>query len=285
MRGLEIENSIEQLSIVDLFDIINIVDNDNATNDEIVRKIEEKIEIQLKEKEDISSNYRELLLYMEHLKKLNELIEKDIALIEELLEKKDTNDILDILDSSKNEILDYSLRIYGLETYTMLQTFNEEEKKVYGCLQAYNLLEKYFSSIEQRDLEKKKNDEKHEVKYELDSSRWKTYFYFILSLDKQQEYNQLYTTYIRNNSQTEDDNQVYIQSSKYYASDFQGQLSKNIYCKRKRMKLTQKQLSERSGIDRTMIAKIEKVQQPTTLETAIKLLSSLNMGIAIYSFD
>ena len=156
MRGLEIENSIEQLSIVDLFDIINIVDNDNATNDEIVKKIEEKIEIQLKEKEDISSNYRELLLYMEHLKKLNELIEKDIALIEELLEKKDTNDILDILDSSKNEILDYSLRIYGSETYTMLQTFNEEEKKVYGRLQAYNLLEKYFSSIEQRDLEKKK---------------------------------------------------------------------------------------------------------------------------------
>ena len=42
------------------------------------------------------------------------------------------------------------------------------------------------------------------------------------------------------------------------------------------------QLSERSGIDRTMIAKIEKVKQPTTLETAIKVLTSLNMGIALY---
>ena len=34
-----------------------------------------------------------------------------------------------------------------------------------------------------------------------------------------------------------------------------------------------------------MIAKIEKVKQPTTLETAVKLLTSLNLGIAIYPFD
>ena len=64
--------------------------------------------------------------------------------------------------------------------------------------------------------------------------------------------------------------------------DFQGKLSEVISNQRKKMKLTQKQLQEKSGVDRSMIAKIEKVQQPATLETAIRLLTSLNVGIALY---
>lgn len=204
-----------------------------------------------------------------------------MILIENLMKKKDTNDISDRLYSSKKEILDYTLKLYTSETYDKFQKFNEKEKKIYRYLQVYDLLEKYFSSIEQMDTEHQKIDKKGES----DILRWKTFFYFILSLDKQQEYNRLNTSYQKNNSEKDDENQTYINAGRYYSADFQGQLSKNVYCKRKKMKLTQKQLSERSGIDRTMIAKIEKVQQPTTLETAIKLLTSLNMGIAIYTFD
>ena len=67
----------------------------------------------------------------------------------------------------------------------------------------------------------------------------------------------------------------------FCAADFQGQISKSIFYQRKKLNLTQEELSKISGVDRSMIAKIETVKQPPTLETAIKLLSALNMGIAI----
>ena len=74
---------------------------------------------------------------------------------------------------------------------------------------------------------------------------------------------------------------------KEYRSQLQSQLfrsilSKYIYTWRNQNNITQNELAKRSGVDRTMIAKIEKVQQPTTLDTAIKLLSSLDLGITIY---
>lgn len=104
----------------------------------------------------------------------------------------------------------------------------------------------------------------------------------MICLEKQRKYNQTIISYQIEKSKEEKDEHFWEKVSNYYAADFQGQFSKNVYCQRKRLKLTQKQLQGRSGVDRTMIAKIEKIRQPATLETAIKLLSSLNLGVAIY---
>ncbi len=58
-------------------------------------------------------------------------------------------------------------------------------------------------------------------------------------------------------------------------------ISKYIFNRRKEMDLTQQQLSEKSGVNRSVIAKIEKLKQIPTLETLIRLLCCLNGELLI----
>lgn len=293
MRSLELENSMEQLSVVDLFDSIDNVDNNNDENDKIIEKIKDKMVILLsshlkkrKEKERKEAMFQRYRAYLNYFQ---ELIEKQMAIIDELIDEEDTYDISDTFLKLKKELIDYSMQIYKLDLLDMSEVLNKKEKNIYEYIHLYDFLEKYhsksekcnFPSVIQMEQVHKKEDKTEE---KLVSSNWKTYYYLVICLEKQQEYNHTFTSYFMTKNEAQMDKQLFIKLSNFYAADFQGQLSKNIYCQRKKMKLTQMQLSERSGIDRTMIAKIEKVKQPTTLETAIKLLSSLNMGIAIYPF-
>lgn len=61
--------------------------------------------------------------------------------------------------------------------------------------------------------------------------------------------------------------------------DFQGELSRLIKVKRTEKKWTQKQLAEASGVERSMIAKVENMNAITSLETAIKLLTALDIEL------
>lgn len=289
MKAIKIDNSIQDLSIADMFDSIDNVGNKNEDNDKIINNIKEKIETLLKnvlkkknKKEKLIQNYKDFLCTFQ------ELIEKQITTINNLIEE-DTQDSSDIYLKLKKELFDYYMQIYKLDMFDVSEILNKEEKNIYRYICVYDFLNRQNDNLENHNLSLKFYNESTEKEHnqkdkDLVSPTWKIYFYLVICLEKQQQYNKSFISYYVNKNRDKDFEDIYKKFSDFYVADFQGQLSKNIYCQRKKLKLTQMQLSERSGIDRTMIAKIERVKQPTTLETAIKLLSSLNMGIAIYPF-
>lgn len=85
-----------------------------------------------------------------------------------------------------------------------------------------------------------------------------------------------------------DSDQVYennVAVQRQLIKDFQGDLALIVKEKRKQRKWTQQKLASVSGVERTMIAKVENLQASTSLETAIKLLTPLDLGLVIYPFD
>lgn len=292
MRELKIENSIQDLSVVDLFETIDNVDNNNEENDKIIETVKDKIEMLLtnflKKKKEKKRKKEMLRRYKEYLKAFYNLIEKQMNTIDILI-AKDTLDISDTFLNLKKELIDYSMKVYKLDLLDMEEVLNSKEINIYQYIHVYDFLDKYNSDIGEDNWDFRSNrgmtkTDNNKYKENFAFTNWKTYYYLVLNLEKQQEYNTKIISYLMAKTNRKDNRDFYLNFSNFYAADFQGQLSKSIYCQRKKLKLTQMRLSERSGIDRTMIAKIEKVKQPTTLETAIKLLTSLNLGIAIYPF-
>lgn len=70
-------------------------------------------------------------------------------------------------------------------------------------------------------------------------------------------------------------------SSRLQSQLFRSILSRYIFTWRNQNNVTQNELSKRSGVDRTMIAKIEKLQQTASLDTTIKILNAINAKLII----
>lgn len=271
--------SVNEYSIVELFDTIDNVENSNDENDVIINKVLDKIltlfiSNQGKQREKARKQAM-FLRYLAFLKSLEKIIKKQIVEVDFMLEHLEPHkEAIDNFINLKKELLENCMEIYKLDSLDMSEVLDKKEQSVYQSIQIYNFIKDYY-------LNSPINEENDNLK----KQRWKTYYYLFICLEKQNEQNQTFISYFKKNNSQINNDETLIKQSNFYAADFQGQLSKNIYCQRKKMRLTQMQLSERSGIDRTMIAKIEKIKQPTTLETAIKLLSALNMGLAIYPLD
>lgn len=291
MNDLKFEHSIEELSMLELFDTIDNVDKSNDDNDKVIDKIKEQVILRfsskLRKKREAEKRRAMFYRYKVYLERFQELLKEQMTIINDLIEEDPYDSSAKFLDLKKN-IIDYSSQAYKLDLLDMSEVLNKNEQRIYQCIHFYDFMEKYNTSFERISLNEKQNlnnNTKNRKTLEITpiSSNWKTYFYLILSVKKQEEYNQKVILYFMGKGIKDD--QFSKKWSDYLVADFQGQFSKNVYCQRKRLKLTQKQLEEKSGINRTMIAKIEKVQQPTTLETAIRILSSLDLGITIYPLE
>lgn len=280
MEKIERVNSIE-----DLFDTIDNVSKSNEDNDKIIHKIKEKITLLynswLNKKEEKKKIKTQICEYKAYLKEFQDLIEKQMAIIDSLFINDDIQDMPVIFLNLQKEFINYTMQIYKLNLTNMSEILNQKQQNIYHFIHIYDFFEKYFTYTADMTPDDKSDSNNNILPL---SSNWKTYYYLLICLEKQREYNQIFISYYMSKNIEKNKEQIFIKKSNFYAADFQGQLSKNIYYRRKQLKLTQQQLSERSGVDRTMIAKIEKVKQPTTLETAIKLLSSLDMGVVIYPF-
>jgi len=281
MNGLDIE-----YSIVELFDTIDNIGNNNDGNDKIIDRIKEKI-ILFRKKKERDKKEAAISRYREYLKRFLNMIETQMITIDNLFNNDNAYDIISVFLKLNNELINYSMELYRLDLMDISEVLDKKEQGIYQYIHIHDFLEKYHNMCVNVDLQDMYQNEKVAMgTFEEDalevSQNWKTYYYLCICLEKQRSYNQTFISYCMSKNMQKDKEQIFVKQSNFYAADFQGQLSKNIYYQRKRLKLTQQQLSERSGVDRTMIAKIERVQQPTTLETAIKLLSSLNMGIAMY---
>lgn len=68
---------------------------------------------------------------------------------------------------------------------------------------------------------------------------------------------------------------------KMYSDLFRSIVSKYIFTWREKNHITQAELAKRSGVDRSMIAKIEKLQQTASVDTTIKLLSTIGANLLI----
>lgn len=66
---------------------------------------------------------------------------------------------------------------------------------------------------------------------------------------------------------------------------FNIQFAKSVIEQRKRLGWTQEELSEKSGVNRVTIAKIEKFQRQAGIDVVLKLLNALNLDIRFVATD
>lgn len=123
-------------------------------------------------------------------------------------------------------------------------------------------------------------------KKHLDTSDFLRCIYYAKSWEDKAEYQkailEAYLERCKDSNQPRDCN---VAAQRQQLKDFQGDLAIIVKEKRKQRKWTQQHLASVSGVERTMIAKVENLQASTSLETAIKLLTPLGMGLVIYPID
>lgn len=279
-------------SVVELFDAIDNVSNSIDENDTIIGKIRDKfsyiIVTHINYKKQQAYRKSMLKRYRAYLDGFYTLIEDQITVINELFHESSSYDISDIIKDLTKQLDEYCMQQRRFEFELVSDYFSKKECDIYKYVQTYSLLDKYHKAIKGCEVVLKNNKNKDNAPSEKEitatSPDWKRYYYLSICMEKQRDFSQTLLFDYLSRRKSKDDFQFYINKSLLCAADFQGQLSKSVLCQRKKMKLTQVELSKISGVDRSMIAKIEKLNQPSTLETAIKLLSALNMGIAICPF-
>lgn len=284
-------NLMENSSMTELFYAIDNISNDNDENDAIVKKITDKVCILLKShlsyKRKREEAAREALLksYKEYLTGFYEMIKEQITVINSLFNEPFTSDMSDVFVKLQKELDEYSTKRYTIEISYMSSFLSEKECGIFKNIQIYNFLDKYHENIKKYEaIQGDKNGNIEQKEVTTNSIDWKNYYYLAICIGKQRDFNQTLLSNYISRRENIDNIKFFVSKSSLCAANFQGQLSKSVFYQRKKLKLTQVELSKISGVDRSMIAKIEKANQPTTLETAIKLLSALNMGIAICPF-
>lgn len=266
---------------VQLFNTIDNLTKSHIENDKILGDVSNQlytlVEERIQQKEKIS-RHKLLELYKNYLYKLQEMIRNQLAEVENLSNDTDYEDSSDTIFFRLKEKYDNLSLEQTVTEYSYISTIlTPKECDVYKKVKVYHYLDIYFKGIEKVETTKISNKDMRKSS----NNDWKKYYYLIISMDNQKDFTQIIFSDYVSRRKNIDEISFLQNKSMFCAADFQGQISKSIFYQRKKLNLTQEELSKISGVDRSMIAKIETVKQPPTLETAIKLLSALNMGIAI----
>lgn len=163
----------------------------------------------------------------------------------------------------------------------MSHAVEKNEKESLSFIHLYSIFDKHKKIISE-ELDEIQCVDSHNYEILTQTiNKFENALYLYITIDNNSKFNKkIISNFYQRNSEVEYSKK---QLSSLYLSDFQRQLSETIYERRKRNNITQKELSTISGVDRTMIAKIENIQQPTSINTAIKLLTALDMGITLFS--
>lgn len=274
-------SAVNERAIVELFNTIDIVSKSNDENDTIMDKVKNRIVFYIGSYFDRQKERRAkkamIHKYKVYLLGFQELLSKQMSVLDSLSNKSDKDIRTELFISLRNELTNYSIEALKLEFADMSECLSSDIVNIYAFVHIHDLLDKY-NKIFEKDISVTEVSTKQEKPILSD---WKTYYYMAIDRRKRLRFNEkLFSDFI-SRTHTGLDNDLFIKRGILCTTDFTGRLSKNIFYQRKRLNLTQVQLAGRSGVDRTMIAKIEKVQQKPTLETAIKLLSALNLELAI----
>lgn len=275
--------------IVDIISDYNEVSitKENKENDSIIISIKSKLDYMYSEylrKREMKNKRKYLVLaYKNCIKEMSNYTRYQSKILNDI--DDETSDFGQIFSDLKKGYIDYLIKLYTIELASMSEILNNEAMSVYRNVQIYDFLDKYSAMLSKIDLPKDNSGYKEKI-FRNSHLSWKTYFYSAIYNEKQKEYDALLLScYLEDKDKEQSSSQSvpipYKEKSSYYAREFQGRLSSTVFAQRKRLNLTQKELAEISGVDRSMIAKIEKIKQSSNLDTAVKLLTALNMGLTI----
>ena len=230
---------------------------------------------------------RRLKAYRAYLEEFHELIEEQIMIIEGVEKDGHGDGGSDIIWDVKEKMIECSIKQLIFDFYDMSEILEKNEMEMYAYAYINRVLNICDGFLEEKLFERtgcnnESPDENAVFKEQLKSifDRWRMNLMMNIEVKNQHDMNRLLLKENEDNEECEE--KLIKQNAQFYTADLQGQLAKNIFYQRKKMNITQSTLSQMSGVDRSMIAKIESVNQPTTFETAVKLLSALDMGIAFY---
>lgn len=272
----------QERAIVELFNTIENISKSNDENDTIINKVKNGILIFFNSCFDRQKARKErkiiLARYKGYIQGFQELLLSQMLVIDSYVVKQDADINAEVFSNLKMELLDYCIKAFELDFADMSEFFSSDLLDIYRHVRIYDLLEKYHNNSDEAKLATEEPAEQNKSA----SSDWKTFFYIIIDMKNQSILREsLFSNYIARTHENMDDDDFFVKRGTFHTTDFQGRLSRHIFYQRKRLNLTQLQLANRSGVDRTMIAKIERVNQKPTLETATKLLSALNLELAI----
>lgn len=218
--------------------------------------------------------HRILYYYQEYLDNFSEVVMSQRDLIKEISTRfEEIDDVWDRMMKLRNQLLEMSMQICGLEASMASVLLEEEELHVLKHLQVFDLLNMYQNVSDKSYF--CFTQWKHKQTKETASIDWRSYFFSIVTA-----YIQLNLDVLSRGTTSESQNEK-SQDTEMQIANFRGQISNAVYYKRRRKNWTQAQLSKQSGVGRSMIAKVEQLQQTTSLETAIRLLVPLDMTLAI----
>lgn len=296
MNDLKRDYQVDKLSISDLFNKINGLDNYVDDNEKIFGRMKEKIRhffcIKLNSDRKIRLRELEIIRYRQYLESTRKLFDEQIKTVEylsEALRENNNEEVSEKYFELKEDVKKCLVEAYKIDLQDAYDVLNKNEQEAYCYVQIHDFIENYTrkcnNTKEMQEVKNVKGKSVTKRDANMIFPKWKLYFYLFISLDKRRKFeNEMIAHYMKGHTKEENQN-IFMNISEYRFEEFQGQISKSIHCQRKKLKLTQQQLQERSGVNRTMIAKIERVQQPASLETIMKLLASLNLNIVLYPND
>ena len=215
--------------------------------------------------------------YLLLLKEIRTIVREQENIISQIDCETDAGKLVDTLFALKKEMEEYTERLVAWEYSYNDKIFSEQERTIVKWTRLYDNIDKYTRRIKMYDAVSVKNDAGI-----TPLSNWKTCFFLWIGMEKQKDSRQIFMLDYKERKAITDTEELLKSRNALCAMDFHCHLSKSVYNQRKKLNLTQLELARKSGVDRSMIAKIESLYQPTTVETAVKLVTALDMGIAIY---
>ena len=167
--------------IIELFNNIDNIINDNDKNDVFVKKIMDKVYVLFKShlsyKRKKEEKAREAMLksYREYLIGFYEIITKQVEIIDNMINEEFTSDCSEVFIDLQKELDEYSMKKYNIQFWFMSNFMNKKECDIYKNIQIYSFIDKYYDSISERDAILVGEKGKEEVADR--SSDWKYYYY------------------------------------------------------------------------------------------------------------
>lgn len=259
--------------LINSFYSIDTYKKDDKNNLSILKKVKEKL-TRIFISKNLQKEDEILNRYSAHIEELSALLYKQTKRIKAIKNDNSYENKIKITLKMQDELNELLLTQYILSHEEIEQDLGESLTHTYMIIN-------FCNTIHNVKIKKRASDSDY-TKYRKIIPMMEDFIYTYIEDNKQKNYEQQrLDEYISRLNIEKNSLDFWNAANNVSVFNCQSLLAKSIYHSRKQQKLTQKELSIRSGVGRPLISKIENMTQPTTLDTAIRLLTSLNMRITI----
>lgn len=226
----------------------------------------------------------ETAILKERIKQLRSQLEKQLQEIEELINRLDylskISDSASLTDDSENnshyiqvldQFINYTAQNVLLIIYDMTETCLDNN------LDYTDSFYYYFQYCSTKAL--RTAFDTHKGNKYLSHRKNLCHVVYKNFCDMNSQYDRIYYTYVINHNR-----HLYRKGGEISTDStamFKAMLSKYLFIWRTKNNMTQEELANKSNIDRTMLTKIEKLQQTASLKTTLKLLDAVGAKLMI----